>query len=331
VSPPDRPLVSVVLPAYNAAGTLGAALDGALAQTYHPLEILVVDDGSTDGTPEVIRRFGGAIRAFRQANGGVSTARNRAIREAKGDLIAFLDADDEWLPAKTEKQVAYLNEHPDIALLYAGIIHLDRDGREAPHRPHGGGEDTYAHLFQANRIPTSSVMVRRAALDRSGLFEPALRVTQDYDLWLRIAADHRYAGLQERLVRYRFEGGLSADHERRYLDHLLIVDRAPLRPELGVDGAARERARAFYQWRLGRLLARAGRWDEAALRFGAILERPARYRTRRKGAAHRAVPYWRALRWHLWCRLRRALSRPLANGRSMAGGERPRPPRPPSY
>src|SRR5512143_3730544 len=110
----SEPLVSVVMPVYNGARYLRQALESALAQTYRPLEIVVVDDGSTDETPAILAEFGTRIRALRQPNSGSAAARNAALDAARGELIAFLDADDLWLPQKLAVQVEYLREHPDV-------------------------------------------------------------------------------------------------------------------------------------------------------------------------------------------------------------------------
>ena len=301
--------VSVVIPAYNAVATLEAAIASVRHQAYSPIEILLVDDGSTDASPEVIRRLAVAdLRAFRQPNRGVSAARNTGIREARGELIAFLDADDEWLPGKLARQVEFLSLRPEVGLVYTLIEQVDADGRITGVRPWKPGRDDYAHLYHSNRIATSSVLVRRELLLRAGLFDESIRVTQDYDLWLRIAAISPFAGIPEPLTRYRYRGGISRDIETVYRDHLKILDRAPLQPESGVDDVARERARALYQYRLGRLYARQRRWDDAARMFVGVLKRPSRYGLRRRGPADHRVRFWRSLRFYLLSRARASLS-----------------------
>jgi hypothetical protein len=292
--------VSVVIPAYNAAATLERAVLSALAQDRPALEIVIVDDGSTDETPRVIAALGGRARALRQPNQGVSAARNAGIRAAAGDLIAFLDADDEWLAGKTRRQLELLERHPEAGLVYGQALRIDRQGRECGILPRDEGPDSYPHLFHSNRIPTSTVIARREALQRAGGFNPGLRVAEDYDLWLRIAADVPFVGLREPVARYFDHGrGLSQDAEDRYRAHLEILERAPLRPELGVDRIARERSRAHYEFRLGRLAAREGRHAEAAARFASVLRHPGRYGWRRRGPADRRVPWARAAAYYL--------------------------------
>jgi len=301
--------VSVVIPVFNGAATLPAAIASVRRQTHPALEILVIDDGSTDATPQIIQSLAAAdLRPLHQANGGASSARNAGIRAARGDLIAFLDADDEWLPEKLARQVEYMASHPEIDLVYTLIEQIDDDGRVIGIRPLQRGHDDYAHLFHSNRIPTSSVLARREALLGAGLFDESIRVTQDYDMWLRIAARGRFAGIPETLARYRYRAGISRDVETVYLDHLDILDRAPLQPECGVDGVARERARALYRYRLGQLYARQRRWGEAACMFAGVVAHPMRYGLRRRGPADHRVRFLRSLRFYLICQARASLA-----------------------
>src|SRR5438874_1624069 len=120
----SRPLVSVVIPTYNSAHYIGEAVQSVLAQTYTNFEVIVVDDGSTDDTRERLESVAGRIRYLYQPNGGVSKARNRGIQEARGELIAFLDGDDEWLPEKLAKQLAYMRANPSSPLVHADVYQL---------------------------------------------------------------------------------------------------------------------------------------------------------------------------------------------------------------
>jgi glycosyltransferase involved in cell wall biosynthesis len=310
VTGPSEPLVSVVIPAHNAAGTIRRALDSALRQAYTKLEVCVIDDGSSDDTAARADGVDPRVRVVRQSNQGVSAARNAGIAATTGPLVAFLDADDEWLPGKIERQIDLLSRRPEVALVHTRALRVDARGREAGLAPRRWLPDTYPVLYRANHIVTSTVMARRPALEGAGGFEPALRIAQDYDLWLRIAALAPVAGIDAPLARYHSHpSGLSADVRRRYEEHLPILERAPLRPDLGVDAVARERARAHYEYRLGRIAVRERRWGDARRLFAAVLRRPLRYRRLRRGAADHEVRYWRALRWYL-------VSRALAAGRT---------------
>lgn len=193
------PLVSVIIPTYNRAPVLGRAIGSVLAQTLPDFELIVVDDGSSDHTKDVASQFGDCVQLVRQENRGVSAARNTGIKHSHGDLIAFLDSDDEWLPVKLEKQVA----------LFSGgdfICHTEeiwyRDGKHVPqkkiHRKQGGW--FFERALERCLISPSSVMISRRLLDRVGWFDEDLPAAEDYDLWLRITAFHEVSFVPEPLV-----------------------------------------------------------------------------------------------------------------------------------
>lgn len=184
----DRPhLVSVVVPTFNRAGQLGEAIDSVLAQTYPHWELIVVDDGSRDETPQHLAAYGHQIRTIRQENRGVSAARNRGIQAANGDLIALLDSDDYWRPGKLAAQVALFQQHPALMLCQTEEIWV-RDGRrvnpKARHRKCGGM--IFEKTLPLCLISPSAVMLRKSLLDEVGLFDETLPACEDYDLWLRI-------------------------------------------------------------------------------------------------------------------------------------------------
>lgn len=197
MSPGPSPLVSVIVPAFNGERYLGEALQSALAQDYPNKEIIVVDDGSTDSTPEILKGFGERIRVFRQNNAGAAVARNAAIARARGKYFAFLDADDLWLPQKLTAQIAYLESHPDIGMVYSAWAewHADAGGRFAPPAPQhraiepeiepGGSGWLYNQLLLDCVIHTTTVVMRADLAARVGAFDETLRRGQDYDYWLR--------------------------------------------------------------------------------------------------------------------------------------------------
>ncbi len=200
-------LVSTVVTSYNKAPYLAEAIDSALAQDYPHQEILVIDDGSTDHTPEVAGAYKDRIRYIRQENRGPSGAKNRGILEARGEFIAFLDGDDRWRPGKLVKQLECFHNNPAVSLVYAdravfrgGVIlrpSLRSEGQEL-YRGH-----VLDQLLMWMVIPFSSTMVRRKCLIEAGLFDERWRAADDFDLWLRIGRLFEMDYVDEVLLEYR--------------------------------------------------------------------------------------------------------------------------------
>jgi glycosyltransferase involved in cell wall biosynthesis len=199
-------LISVIIPSYNTGSFVCDAVRSALEQTFSPIEVLVIDDGSTDKTRAALEQYKDCIRYYRQENGGCSSARNTGIRLASGRFFAFLDADDVWLPDKLSKQYDLLARRPEIGLVHSDIWYLDEDtgekflkavGRE------GFTGDCYTRFFSENRILTSSVLVRQECFDKVGVFDEKLRRAEDWDMWMRIARHYHFAYINESLLDYR--------------------------------------------------------------------------------------------------------------------------------
>lgn len=227
-------MVSVVIPAYNAALYLADALRSVMAQTYRDYEIIVVNDGSTDTTREVLEEFQPWIRHLSQANQGPSAARNLGIRAARGTYICFLDADDLWTPDKLQVQVEFLENHPEIGLVFADIEEFGtfRSSCRSVIRESFGSEvkggiaipDAFSKLLTTNFIPTPTVMVRSHCLLRSGVFNESLRIVEDRDLWLRIAAHFQIAWIPQVLCRRRVHDcNLSQNDELALHSRLKVV------------------------------------------------------------------------------------------------------------
>ena len=190
------PLVSVVIPAFNAASCIRRALDSVLAQTWERYEIIVVDDGSTDNSSEVLARYGKQLNVVCQANGGPSVARNRGLMEARGRYVAFLDADDYWLPEKLERQVALLDARPEVGFCSTATAVVDPEGKHVRDWPCCHEEPLLETLFMRSSAvsgSTSGVLARRAVLLEAGGFDERLRGFEDPDLWIRLAARTAYA------------------------------------------------------------------------------------------------------------------------------------------
>lgn len=196
-----KPLVSVILPTYNRAAMVQEAIDSVLSQTYPEFELVVIDDGSTDFTPEVLSGYNNSIVAIRQSNKGVSSARNKGILKARGDLIALIDSDDYWLPEKMATQVAFFLRHPEIAICQTQEIWIRNGVRVNPKKRH---RKRSGMIFEASLplclISPSAVMMRRSLLEQVGLFDESMPACEDYDLWLRVTAQYPVALIDTPLI-----------------------------------------------------------------------------------------------------------------------------------
>ena len=184
-----HPLVSVVIPTHDRRDFLLEAIESVQGQTYKSHEIIVVDDGSTDGTGQTIRERAPGVRVIRQPHRGVSAARNRGIREARGDYIAFLDSDDLWLPRKLEMEMEVFLENPDALVCHTDEIWIRRGVRVNPmnkHKKYGGW--IYPRCLPLCIISPSAVILKREVFEVVGLFDETLPACEDYDLWLRVTA-----------------------------------------------------------------------------------------------------------------------------------------------
>lgn len=223
-------LVSVIIPAHNAAPFIGDTVSSALKQSWPDIEVIVVNDGSTDGTAAVLASFGDRIRVIDQRQSGVAVARNRGAAVARGSWLAFLDADDLWLPHKLEAQLG--SAGADTHLIYSDRINIgDRAGL-----PEIQGDlqylydgSVFADLLLGNVITTSSVVMRRSTFEAFGGFseDPGLPPAEDWDLWLRVAAQHPIAVCREPLVKYRLHAaGASQNPDRMNRARIRVVERA---------------------------------------------------------------------------------------------------------
>jgi hypothetical protein len=187
----NKPLVSVILPTYNRGWILTEAIDSVLAQDYQDYELIVVDDGSTDNTREILDAYGQDIIVLRQANNGVSAARNRGIAEAGGQLVAFLDSDDLWLPRKLSRQVDFFKFNPDAVINQTEEIWIRNGLRVNPKARH---RKPSGMIFERSLglclVSPSAVMIQKTLFDAVGVFDENLPACEDYDLWLRISCQY---------------------------------------------------------------------------------------------------------------------------------------------
>jgi glycosyltransferase involved in cell wall biosynthesis len=227
---PDTPapLVSVVIATYNMGRYLPAALESALAQDYPAIEVRIVDDGSTDDTPQVLERWRGDTRVHvhRQANAGQTRAKNQGIAESRGAFIAFLDADDVWLPGKLRRQMALFAAHPEVGVVYSDYECIDADGKPLPKgpTPMRRGRITGPLLID-NFVSFSSSVVRRSCLDAYGAFDESLDMGIDYELWLRLSAHYAFDFVPQATLRYRiWPGSMSKNFKKRYASAIRIME-----------------------------------------------------------------------------------------------------------
>jgi glycosyltransferase involved in cell wall biosynthesis len=226
--------VSVVIPAYRAAGVIGRALDSVFAQTRQAEQVVVVDDGSPDDLDAALRPYAGRVTLLRKANGGASSARNHGIEQSSGDVVAFLDADDYWEPRKLARQLEVMRLHPEVGLVGSRYFKRDPGGECEP--SHGGaGAGAFDVvvpaapadvLRTASLFSTPSVLVRRSAL--GGLrFDETLRASEDLDLWIRLVLRTASYVVSEPLTTVVFEpGSLSrADVDAGYSPRLAVARR----------------------------------------------------------------------------------------------------------
>lgn len=218
------PRVSVVIPTFNCERFIGRTVGSALRQTYRDFEIIVVDDGSTDGTQAVLAEYGEALHYIKQANQGASAARNAALSRATGEYIAYLDADDLWHPEKLAHQVEYLDAYPSCGFVHTEVAVIDEQdsvlyarfnketGRTVPQGK------CLRDILQRSHIQTLTVLERRSAFDRAGEFDLRLPVAQDYLHWIQVALQGYEVGyLPEPLGQYRWRAGSLMSSQRRLL------------------------------------------------------------------------------------------------------------------
>lgn len=262
------PLVSVVIPNYNYGRYLGQGIESVLAQSYPNVEVLVVDDGSTDDSAAVARGYGDRIRWIRQARQGVAAARNRGVQESRGELVAFLDADDVWMPHKLERQVARWLASPALGLIHCGARRIDASGRTLEVQQDGmeGWIAREMLLFRRCTIVCagSTVLIPRRVFDVAGGFDPQLSTSADWDLCYRIGVRQPTGFVREPLVAVRMHQTNMHDNVR-VMEHdmLLAYGKAFRDADLSVR-RLRRRSYGNLHMVLGGSFVRAGQWRDAS-------------------------------------------------------------------
>jgi len=267
------PLVSVIIPTRNRRELVGEAVASALAQRDVAAEVIVVDDGSTDGTASMLSAFGDRIRVVRQTGSGVSAARNHGARLARGEWLAFLDSDDLWRPEKLARQLAYHADRPTLGASQTGEIWIRNGVRVNPCRHHRKPDgDIFAPSLARCVVSPSAVLLRRELFASLGGFDEGLAVCEDYDLWLRLGAREPVGLLDEPLVIKR--GGHADQLSRRYwgVDRFRVAALVKLLADAGLHGERRAAAVEVLHQKctvLAQGAHRRGRLDEAA-RYGEL-------------------------------------------------------------
>lgn len=242
------PIVSIVMPCYNAASHLPTSVGSVVVQTSPDWELIAVDDGSIDDTPAWLQaQDDPRIRILSQPNRGVSTARNAGLTLAQGRYLAFLDADDTWHPAFLEKMLAALEAHPDASLAYCGWQNLSLPGKRGqPFVPPDYENVAKAEtLFAGCRWPVHAALARREAVLAAGGFDPSLKNAEDYALWLRVATSGPIVRVPEVLAFYHFHDGAqaSSNRARAALHHLQAQQRYLNEHPEFANALGREKAR----------------------------------------------------------------------------------------
>src|SRR5712692_8202106 len=277
-------MVSIIIPACNVAPYIGETLDSVFAQTFADYEVIVINDGSpdTDELERTLARFIDRINYIKQENRGASAARNAGLRAARGELVAFLDADDLWLPSYLDEQIKFILERNCDLVCADAEVFSDSSNDEKTYMESlmadapPTGDVTFLGLLGAEQsLITSGVVVRRTLVIDVGLFDEALRNSQDFDLWLRLARHGTRMAYQRRvLLRYRSrDNSLSGDEvnvHRRELRVLEKVERSyDLSPAERTDvGSVIERRRAVLEFELGKLYLARGEFIHARESFG---------------------------------------------------------------
>lgn len=193
--------VSVIIPTFNRRRFVQEAVGSVLAQDFSDFELIVVDDGSTDGTAEQLSAYGSKIRVIRQENAGVSAARNRGIKVSTAPLIAFLDSDDLWLAGKLARQAAFFRKHTDALICQSEELWIRNGRRVNPRKKHRKRSGMiFEHSLELCLVSPSAVMLRRRLLQEVGLFDEDLPACEDYDLWLRVSCRYPVYLIDEPLI-----------------------------------------------------------------------------------------------------------------------------------
>lgn len=225
-------LVSVIIPTYNSEKYISCAVDSVLAQNYKELEIIVIDDGSTDKTQTIIKKYSNNVRYIYQKNSGLSNARNKGIKSSKGEFIAILDSDDEWLPKKIELQMEVMRKSASIGIVSCGGYLIDSNGRIeglVERKNYSSNRLLINDLLLKNVVSGGSfALIRKKCFDKVGMFDENLSSAEDWDMWLRIAKYFDIRFVEKPLARIRVrQESMSAPRnvDTMLINELKVIDK----------------------------------------------------------------------------------------------------------
>lgn len=223
-------MISIVIPTYNRAGTLARSIQSVLAQSYSDWELVIVDDGSTDNTQEVVKPFVQRDERihyiFCPENKGQAVARNKGIQVSGGEYIAFQDSDDCWMPDKLQHQVSMMEEHPEYGLVYGQVVYDEGGALSVPYPPIDAGDRVFEACLMQNQIGTPTMLVRKAVFDEIGLFDTSLFALEDYELALRITKHYPTGFIAEPVVTaYKSADSVSRDLGKHLISTCMIFKK----------------------------------------------------------------------------------------------------------
>jgi len=264
------PKVSVIIPTYNRARSVSSAIQSVLDQTFEDFEIIVVDDGSTDNTKEVIKSFKDKkIHYLRHIkNKGSQAARNTGIKHSKGKFIAFLDDDDMWLPQKLERQLTIIEDKPDIGVIYTGFVFISDGKVYYVYTPSLRG-NIYYDVLKKTVAATSTVLLRRECFNKVGFFDEHLPRYEDWDLWIRLAKHFKFDFIKEPLVLCRFHEGFY------FLPCNAVIQlegRKLMFKKYSIELDSFKKIKGLWHCRIGSSCCRCGKMDEAKKEFIEAIE-----------------------------------------------------------
>ena len=277
----SSPLVSVIIPAFNVEKYIQATLDSILAQTWTNMEVIVTDDGSSDKTQslinEYVERYPKIVQLIVQKNSGTSTARNNGINCSKGEIIAFMDADDIWLPNKLQRQVEIFNKFKDVSLVYTNAQCIDQFGNDYGHsyssdeEINENPENIFSQLLLRNHIPLSSITVRKNIFEKTGLFNIKTRLAEDKEWLLKVAHKYQIYGIKDCLTQYRIHAMNKGKNNYREVIDILLDNSQKYSSEVKELGSKFSKVLSKKYYYYGYSLFEKGKLGEARKQFWASI------------------------------------------------------------